>query len=474
MGRVPARLLAVAIAGSVVLPSVARAADDPPATAAGPSSPFHDKRLGNGMTVVVQEDHRAPLVSLALRYDAGERVAPPGLSGVASLTTFLMLRATKHVAPGEYDRQLARAGAFFVNDMTTTDSTVLEVEVPSDRVELPLWLWSDQMGFFAGGLDETQLELRRTTLEAQRRSWLETSQLAGIESAVEDAIWPEQHPYRNATARAPEDVRKIDRAALLAFHDAWIAPEHATLAIVGDIAEDKAFDLAQKYFGSIVRSGPPHHVERPAAAPLEGQVLLDVTANVPSARVEIRWPTARFMTSEDAHLDLLARVLNGRRTAWLYWQLVDEKKVAQRVFVRQASRDLGSELIVTIEGAPGRTPADLLTAFDASLAELRKRQTSQAVVSIAAYETLVNRAVDLESPRVRARLFVMYSALVGTPDYFNHDFERYSNVPPEVVTGAMTKWMPTDRRVVVLVTPDKSAPVSGVQKGRRFVPAASE
>jgi zinc protease len=443
-------------------------ADAPPS---GPFGNVVERRLANGMEVVVQEDHRVPLVSLVLRYDVGERAAPAGLSGIASLTTSLMLRATQHVRAGEYYRLLARAGALYSSDSTATDATFLQVEVPSNQFELPLWLWSDQMGFFARGLDDAQVDAQRSALEAKRRAWLDGETLARVPLFAQEELLPTDHPYRNAIAGPPEALHGIDREAILAFHDAWMTPDHATLAVVGDVAPSEAFSLVEKYFGSIARPEPSRAIARPPPVTLLGETQVDVAANVPAARILIRWPSARYLTTDDAHLDILGRVLNGGRTSWLYWSLVDEKKVARRIWVNQYSLDLGSQFEVTIEGAAGRSPADLLAAFDATMQQLEQRQASAGVISMAAYETVIGKLVDIESARRRAQSFATYAALVGTPGYYAHDFDRYDHVPVDAIHDAIVRWMPRDRRVVVLVTPDRKAPVSGMRTGRRFVPA---
>jgi zinc protease len=459
---------ALAASLALVCPASARADDSP----AGPKGSLTEKRLDNGMKVIVQEDHRVPLVALALRYDVGERAAPPGLAGIAALTTFLMLNGTKHVPPGDYRRLLAGAGAFTVADTTWEDATVLEVELPSNRLELPLWLWSDQMGFFDDGLDDTALELQRSVLEKQRRTWLGTTPFARVSAIADEEIFPLDHPYRNAIPGTPEDLQKIDRNAVLAFHKAWITPEHATLSIVGDVLPADALAMAQRYFGTIP-SGTPGQIRRPPPVLLKGQTIVDMAANVPVARASIYWPTARFLTSEDAQLDIVSHVLSGRRTAWLYWILVDEKKVATRVWVKQHSHDLGSELEVTIEGAPGRSAAELLAAFDAAMGVLATRPASQGVIGMAGYEEVMGQAVELENPRTRARSFVSYSALVGTPYYGPHDLGRYGQITPDDIPQAIAKWMPSDRRVVLLVSPERGAPMAGERRGRRFVPGGS-
>lgn len=149
-------------------------AADAKVDAKGPPA-LHEFHLDNGLTVVVAEVPRVPIETLALRYDGGQRAVPAGMSGLATLTTELMLEQTRHVHPGDYARLLTTAGASKFNWTNGIDATVLEVTLPSSRVELPLWLWSDEMGFFSSGFDDTQFAKLRAEQQQRRSTWLASS-----------------------------------------------------------------------------------------------------------------------------------------------------------------------------------------------------------------------------------------------------------------------------------------------------------
>jgi zinc protease len=434
-----------------------------PATARAQSvfAPVQERHLDNGLTVIVQEDHKVPLVSLVLRYEAGPEAAG-GLEATAALTTILMMRATKHTSPGDYTRLLARAGASGVADRTTGANTILEATVPSNRLALPLWLWSDQMAFFDTSLDDTQLEAQRTKLREQRRASLEGSPMARLDRFADEEMYPQGHPYRS-TAWLPQEVDHVDRAALVAFHDAWMTPPHATLALVGDVVPAEAFALVEHYFASI-----PHPAESttakaapPQPVTLRGEQRVNVAANVPRAHVSIRWPTPRLMTPEDARLDVLARLLAGTRTAWLYWKLVDDAKIATGITARERSGALGSQFEIVIDAAKGKSAADLLAAFDSAMDELRTRSTGGRELDGALYETLIDRQMLLERPTTRASEYAKSSALVGVADNLGKDFERYDHLTSNVVRETLTKWLSRDKRVVLLVTPTPNAAAGG-------------
>lgn len=430
------------------------------------------RHLDNGMTVIVEEDHRLPRIAARIQYDVGEAAVASTSPATATLTTYLMLTATEHVPPGDFYRLLASAGATGVTDSTWSAGIAEAVTVPSDRIALPLWLWSDQMGFFDGSVDDARLAAQRAKLGHQRRTGIEGAPLSRLDQFVSDEMWPAGHPYHTSLL-TPEDVDRVDRAAVVAFHDRWITPRHATLVLVGDVTTADAFSLAERYFGSIPGGPTDAHVTVPPDAALSGETQLDVAADVSHARISVHWRTPRLLTLPDAQLDVVARLLNGGRAAWLYWKLVDEAKVATSVTARQRSGAYGSQFVIEVEAAGTRTAAELLTAFDAAMDAARARAAQQYEIEGAAYETLIDRVLALERAPSRATEYAKFSTLVGTPDYFAHDFRRYERISPAVVSSTMETWLPRDRRIVVLVTPTPHVAAGGEKKARRFVPARS-
>jgi zinc protease len=428
------------------------------------------RHLDNGLTVVVQEDHHVPLVSLALRYEGGESASPSGLEGTATMTERLMADgATSHVAAGDYARLLARAGATGVRDWTWSGGANLDVTLPANRLALPLWLWSEQMGFFADGLADPAIATQKNKLREQLRTTLDGGPMARVDVFAAEELYPQGHPYRTWYI-TPESIDHIDRAAILAFHDRWMIPARATLVIVGDVAAGDAFALAERYFGPLPRGDAPA-VPPPPAPPLTGEAQVDVVANMPTANVSIRWLTPRELTTDDARLDVVAHLLAGHATGWLAWKLVDEQKIATRVTARQRSAALASQFEVAIEGARGKSVGEVLTAFDTAMDAVRQRAARPREIGGAVYENCVDPWFSLEGLAYRAQRYATYSLLVGTPDYLEHNVDRYRGITPEIVRDAIARWLPADRRVVLLVTPSPTAGPGGERTGRRFAQA---
>jgi zinc protease len=428
-----------------------------------------ERRLDNGMTVIVEEDHRAPLVSLTLRYDFGTGSMPAGREGVAKLTMALMLDRSEHAPPGEAVRLLERAGASRSRDDSGTTSALQWITVPAGEVALPLWVWSDQMGFFDHAIDDAAVAAQRARIIATRREAIDGHRLGRVDVLAAEEVYPDTHPGHFAFA-APGYFERVDRASVVAFHDAWITPDHATLGVVGDVDPRAAFALVARYFGSIPRSPEAQPARWEAAPRLLGESLVDVAADVPVASVSVRWLTPRVLTADDACLDVVAHLFKGTRTSWLLGRLVGAK-AATDVLVRERVGVAGSQFEITVEGAPGKAPGELLAALDAALDEIRALEPTVEAIHGAVYEALVNRLVGFDQPSVRAAEYARFSFHAGEPGYLRHDVERYDAVTPASVRAAIAAWLPRDRRVVIAVTPTKGASLGGDRIQRRFIPA---
>ncbi len=428
-----------------------------------------ERRFANGMTVVVQEDRHVPIVSLALRYDAGERNVPPGREGVAMLTTYAMVRVTKHVAAGEYNRYLSRAGATGHSGSTAADSTLLRVTLPSNRLALPLWLWSDQMAFFVDAIDKAQLDVERAAL-VNAIANEDGGPLSRVSAMLDEEIYAAGHPYHAIGRATAATIGAITVDDVRAYHERWIVPEHATLVIVGDVVAADAFALAEKYFGPVPR-GPGAKLAPPTSTPLRGESQLEISANVSTPTVWIRWPTPAFYTDDDAMLDVAARLMTGIRSGHLHWALVDEKKVATAVNATNGSRALGSRFDVRVTGVAGVTPAALLAEVDAAFGRFSDGHVTEAHVNGALGETLLPRLYSFEHAAIRAALLAGYSTNMGTPSFIDKDLARFVPIDRAALARAIPRLLPGNKRVVALVTPSSSAPMGGVKSARNFKPA---
>jgi predicted Zn-dependent peptidase len=419
--------------------------------------------LDNGLDVVLDVDHRVPVVSMVLRYEVGERDELPGQRGAATLAARMMQSGTVHVPKGEYARAIEHAGGT-TRWGTGYDATTFEATVPASAVPLVLWLWSDQMGFFAPRADAAMLEDARALRRAERRRSFEDASFGRVRTALSMALYPPGHPYR-ATPPGEGDEPTLDQVK--AFFDSSFAPNRAALVLTGDFDPAATMALVRKYFGPIPRATAARRA--PAPLPDSGDVRIEMAANVRAPAVVAWWPSPPDFAPGDGELDLAAELLAGRGSSYLYWRLGDDRKVVTDVSARQRSHELGSEFEIWASVAPGRSAAEVLDGIDSVIANLRVGGIPPYMFPPAAREFLNARLFQLEDTAFRAEKYAAYSLEMGDANGLARDVERYRAASADAVRAEVRKTLVPSRRVVALVTPDPAAPREGVVRAVRRV-----
>jgi predicted Zn-dependent peptidase len=445
------------LAAGALLPVGAHAADP---EAAKIVLPISQGRLQNGLTLVLQEDHRTPIVAVDVWYHVGSKDEEAGRQGFAHLFEHLMFQGSKHVPEDTYFRYLERVGASNVNGTTDSDRTNYFETVPKNRLELALWLESDRMGFLLDHVDEQTFAGQRDVVKNERRQNYENAPYGLVGQYMDEALYPASHPYHHLTIGSPQDLDSATLADVRRFFRTWYVPNNATLVIAGDIDPAATRALVEKYFGpipgdAIAQRPPVPRVE------LAGEVRLEIEAGVELPRVVVSWPTPPFFAVGDAELDLLARALTSGKTSRLYKRLVYDDQIAQDVSASQGSRQLGSEFEIAATAKPGHTPEELLAAIDAELAKVRDQGITDAELSRSHAAFLSHDAFNLERVGARADTINSYAHYAGDPGYLPKDIARYDQATLAGVREAVRAWLPAERRVVGIVRATKGAPLAG-------------
>jgi predicted Zn-dependent peptidase len=417
--------------------------------------------LPNGLTVVLAEDHHSPLVGVQLAYDVGSRDDPAARQGLAALVPWMMVRATKHVGEGQYDRLLDAAGAFDRNWNVQFDRTRFDVTVPSEALALPLWLLSDQMGFFSPRVDDRLIAEQLPMLRSHRAQKVENSLDGHVFAFVQDELFPPGHPYRGGELRGAENLRSLSADEVRAFVSAHYGPNRAVLVLSGDFDTSHALELVVKYFGPIPATGPAAQWKVPAPAPV-GETRLEIAADVESAAVTIAWPTAAFHARDDAELDVVASLLAGSRAGWLRWSLVDQMRIAESVTAEQRSRALGSTFVIRAVARAGHTAGELVAAIDQTLRKLQSAPPDASSARGAITEVVLRHAFRVEPVAGRARAYSECVELGLRGDCLRNLMSPYLTIDAARLTEVAARQLPLGRRVVAEVTPTPGAPRAGV------------
>ncbi len=416
--------------------------------------PYRLFTLRNGLTVILHQDRSVPVVALNVWYHVGSANERPGRTGFAHLFEHLMFEGSKNVKEGEFDTLLESAGANN-NGSTSNDRTNYFIDMPSNALELALFLESDRMAYLLDTMSPERVNGQRDVVKNERRQSYENRPYGMASLELDRMLWPEGHPYSWPTIGHMEDLTAASHEDVVAFFRKYYAPTNASLVIAGDIDLDRTETLVRKWFGGIPGAVPVEPIAPPAAA-LTGVARKTMTDEVRLARLHLGWLTPRQFAPGDAALDVAASILAGGKNSRLYKRLVYDTQMAQDVSAYQQPGALGSSFLIVATARPGKDIGDLQKAIDEELDRLRREPPDAREVERALNQ--VEASFYRQMERVggfggKADQLNAYFTAGGGPDFFAEDLARYMSLTPADIQAAVLGWLPPDRRVELTVVP---------------------
>ena len=455
--------LAVAALAAVAAGAVPALAQGGTAAAPKPAEvPFVQFTLPNGLHVILHEDHTVPMVSVNVWYHAGSGREKTGRTGFAHLFEHLMYEGSGHVKEGDYDNLLEAAGGEN-NGSTTSDRTNYWITVPSNALELALYLESDRMGYLLDAMSPEKVNGQRDVVKNERRQSYEDRPYGMASIVLDELLYPAAHPYHWPTIGRMEDLSAASYDDTVEFFRRYYAPNNASLSIAGDIDPAATRPLVEKWFADVKRGAFVEPLAPPAAFLTEVK-RKTLTDKVQLPRLYLAWPTPALFAPADAALDAVAGVLAGGKNSRLYKRLVYDLQIAQEVMAAQQSQALASSFLIVATPRPGRTVEEIQKVIDEEIEALR-----QSPPSARELERVVNQAEAAFFARMeraggfggKADQLNAYFTTTGDPDYFAEDLARYRSLSPSDVTSAVRAWLPPDRRVEVTVVPGEKQAAGG-------------
>ena len=328
--------------------------------------------LANGLKVLVQEDHRAPVVVQQIWYKAGSIDEITGKTGVAHVLEHLMFKGTKRVPVGEFSKRIAAAGGR-ENAFTNSDYTAYFQQLHRSKLALAMQLEADRMQHLQFSATEFSKEIQ--VVMEERRWRTEDNPNSLLQEKMMAAIFQE-HPYQHPIVGWMSDLQAMTVRDAQNWYSHWYAPNNATLVIAGDVEAKEVFALAQHYYGGI-----PKQIQAPrriyTEMPQVGikRLVLKAPAELPQLMMAYRVPVIRDPQKDTTPyaLEILAGILDGNEAARLNKTLVREQKIAREVGVSYDNNARGPGLFV-IEATPseGKTAAEVELALRQQLARLVK------------------------------------------------------------------------------------------------------
>ena len=421
-----------------------------------PHVPVKVFTLDNGLTVILHQDRTVPIVSVNMWYHVGSAHEKPRRTGFAHLFEHLMFEGSEHVKEGQFDALLEAAGGSN-NGSTTNDRTNYYEDVPSNALELALFLESDRMGFLLPAMSPARVDGQRDVVKNERRQSYDNQPYGNASIEMDRMLFPAGHPYNWPVIGYMEDLSAASYEDVIEFFRRYYVPNNASLVVAGDIEFDRAEALVRKWFGGIPRGNPVPPLTVPEPTPT-GVQRKTITDKVQLPRLYLGWLSPKRFGPDDAALDVAAAILSDGKNSRLYKRLVFDTQIAQDVGAYQDSRTLGGAFQIISTARPGHTTAELQAVIDDELEKLRKqapdpRELQRAINQI---EASFYRAMErVGSYRGKAEQLNAYFTYTGDPDYFSKDLARYQALTPMDIQRAVATWLATGRRVELVVEPQK-------------------
>ena len=335
---------------------------------------FTRETLPNGLNVIYHVDHSTPVAAVLLWYNVGSKMEQPGRTGFAHLFEHMMFQGSKNVAKGQHFALLEAAGGrggADINGTTNWDRTDYFEQLPSNQVELALWLEADRMGTLLDAMDQAKLDNQREVVKNERRQGVDNQPYGVWLERMGEALFPEGHPYHHSVIGSMTDLSAASLTDVENFFKTYYAPNNAVLVVAGDIDVPQVSQMVRKYFGPIPRGPKVPPLANMRVPEIVGHqqryVIMDEQAPAPAIYVGFRVPPAKDRRAPV--VTLLGDVIGSGRSSRLYDALVRRQQVATNVNAINFSLADGADMLVFIAtGKPGSNADSLEVAMMAELA----------------------------------------------------------------------------------------------------------
>ena len=412
-----------------------------PAEQAIPDIAFTRFTLPNGLTVVVHEDHKAPVVAVSVWYHVGSGDEPKGKTGFAHLFEHLMFSGSEN-HKGTYFQPFELAGATDQNGTTWFDRTNYFETVPTTALDMALWMESDRMGHLLGAIGQKELDTQRGVVQNEKRQG-ENRPYGRVDQNILYNTYPGNHPYHHDTIGSMDDLNAASLGDVKQwFHD-YYGAANTTLVLAGDITVAQAKEKAEKYFGDIP-AGPPVPRQQAWITPLEKTTHGIQHDHVAQPRIYRTWVVPQLGTDDAIQLDLAAAALGSGKTSRLYQRLVYQDKLVDSVSADVSAFALGSQFQIQADVKQGVDPAKVEAVIDEVLKQFLADGPTQDELDrakVAGRASFVRGLEKVGGFGGKAVILAEGQVYRGDPGAYKKDLQRVADATVASVKTSADRWL---------------------------------
>jgi len=421
---------------------------------------FKETTLKNGLRVITVEDHDAPVIAVSVNYNVGSRDERRGRTGFAHLFEHMMFKGSENVGTGEHFFLIFNNGGN-MNGTTSEDRTVYFEALPSNQLDLGLYLEADRMRSLAANITKENLDNQRNAVQEERRLGVD-NQPYGLSGEKQQELLCDNFAYKHSVIGSMEDLNAATVDDVVQFFKTYYAPNNAVLVVVGDFNTKDALARIAKNFEAIPRQPNPPAVDmtEPEQTAERRLTLDDGLARL--ARVDLAFKAIPGNTADFYALQVLSAALQSGQSSRLYQKLVKEKELVTNVggFVDEKRGPGALYTFATLR--PGMKPADAEAAIYEEIERLKKEPIADWELQKAKNATRRTFFGGLESSLSRAITLSQYAVFYNDPNLINTRVDKVAAVTKEDVQRVANKYLrDTNRTVVVTMPKAKARPATG-------------
>ena len=421
------------------------------------SIPHSMFRLRNGLTVIVHEDHKAPVVAVSVWYNVGSKDEPKGKTGFAHLFEHLMFNGTENL-PGDYFTYLQQIGATGYNGTTSNDRTNYFETVPTGALDRALFMESDRMGHLLGAVTQGVLDNQRSVVQNEKRQG--DSQPGGlVQYEMFGRLFPPSHPYHHTTIGSMADLDEASLADVKQWFRDKYGPNNAVLVIAGDVTEAQAKPLVEKYFGPIP-AGPVNHPAMAGVPSLKAPVKVEMKDAVATTIIQRYWTMPGLLDKQLAALDIGGSVLGGLASSRLDKIMVRDEKSAVAVSAGLYPLQRAGIFFVSAYVKPGVDPKLVSKRLDQVLADYVAKGPTADEVQRAVMSEVSSRIRGLEQVGGfggKAVSLAEGQTFAHDSNFYKKTLASYAAITPAGVRSAMQQWLKRPSLTITLVPGERPA-----------------
>lgn len=427
------------------------AANSASQAAAAPLPPINytEFKLKNGLRVILHEDHSTPIVGVNLWYHVGSKNEVPGKTGYAHLFEHMMFQGSKNY-DDDFFKPIQEAGGT-LNGSTNADRTNYFEVVPSNFLELALFMEADRMGGLLEVLNEAKLANQRDVVKNEKRQNYDNQPYGLIGAKINETLYPADHPYHWLTIGSLDDLTKASRDDIAAFFRTYYTPRNASLAISGDFNPVEARRFVEKHFGKIP-GGPVVKRPNPPQPRLTESKEIVMQDRVALPRLYLVWPTTPAYDKDEPATDALANILGGGKSSRLYKTLVYDRQVAQNVFANNGSQEIAGRFQIVATARPGKKLEELESAINEEVEKIKNEGPTSEEVERSYNATEASLIFGMQTVGGKNDQLNQYATFVGKPGYFQQDLARYRRVTADDIKRAANTYL-IEHRLKATVLP---------------------